>query len=240
MFHFLGIHCCFEISCAKINNQAPLQKVCLLGCGITTGYGAATKTANVQQGNIVAIFGLGGVGLAVAMGCVERGCSRIIGIDINPAKFEIAKNFGFTEFINPNDLPKDKTIQAHIVEITDGGVDFSFECVGNVHVMRSALECCIRGWGTSVIVGVAASGQEISTRPFQLVTGRTWKGTAFGGFRGRTELPGLVENYLNGGIKVDEFVTNTFPIDQINSGFEAMHAPGTITLRSVVHHTHSH
>jgi S-(hydroxymethyl)glutathione dehydrogenase/alcohol dehydrogenase len=239
VYHFMGCSTfseytvVAEISCAKINPEAPLNKVCLLGCGISTGYGAALNTANVTPGSNVAIFGLGGVGLAVAMGCLERGAARIIGIDINPAKFDLARQFGVTECINPNDHP-DKPIQQVIIERTDGGVDFSFECVGNVNVMRSALECCHRGWGTSIIVGVAASGQEISTRPFQLVTGRVWKGTAFGGFRGRTDLPNLVAKYMNGQLKVDEFVTNTFRLEQINEGFDKMHSPDSITLRSIV------
>jgi S-(hydroxymethyl)glutathione dehydrogenase/alcohol dehydrogenase len=241
IFHFMGCSTfseytvVAEISCAKIPEEAPLEKVCLLGCGITTGYGAVINTANVDPGSTVAIFGLGAVGLAVAMGCVERGCRRIIGIDINPAKFEIATNFGVTECINPNDHPG-RTIQQVIIDLTDGGVDYSFECVGNVNLMRSALECSHRGWGVSVIIGVAAAGQEISTRPFQLVTGRTWKGTAFGGVRGRTELPGLCQKYMEGSLKVDEFITNIFTLNDINRGFDSMHAPGTLTLRSVIHY----
>jgi len=238
IYHFMGTSTfseytvVAEISCAKISEIAPLEKVCLLGCGITTGYGAVINTANVQPGSIVAIFGLGGVGLSVAQGCVERGCSRIIGIDINPAKFEIAMSFGVTECLNPNDFQK--PIQQVIVEKTDGGVDYSFECIGNVNIMRAALECCHKGWGTSIIIGVAGVGQEISTRPFQLVTGRVWKGSAFGGVRGRTELPGMVEKYLEGNLKVDEFVTNVLPLDDINLGFDYMKQPGSLTLRSVV------
>jgi len=218
-----------DISVAVVNEKAPFKAACLLGCGITTGYGAALNTANVTEGSNVAIFGLGGVGISVAQGCVERKVARIIGIDTNPAKFAIAKHFGVTECINPIDLPKDKTIQAHLVEITDGGVDFSFECIGNVNVMRSAIECCHKGWGVSTIIGVAAAGQEISTRPFQLVTGRVWKGSAFGGVRGRTDLPGIVNKYLEGKLKVNEYINNEFPLEQINAGFDKMHEPGSLT-----------
>jgi S-(hydroxymethyl)glutathione dehydrogenase/alcohol dehydrogenase len=240
LYHFMGCSTFSEytvvadISVAVVSEKAPHKAACLLGCGITTGYGAALNTANVTEGSIVAIFGLGGVGISVAQGCVERKASRIIGIDTNPAKFPIAKNFGVTEFINPSELPKDKTIQSHIVDITDGGVDFSFECIGNVNVMRSALECCHKGWGVSTIIGVAASGQEISTRPFQLVTGRVWKGSAFGGVRGRTELPIFVEKYLQGKLKVNEYITQELHLDQINTGFDKMHEAGSLTLRSVV------
>jgi S-(hydroxymethyl)glutathione dehydrogenase/alcohol dehydrogenase len=240
IYHFMGCSTFSEytvvadISVAVVNEKAPFKAACLLGCGITTGYGAALKTANVTEGANVAIFGLGGVGMSVAQGCVERKAARIIGVDTNPAKFAIAKNFGVNEFINPNDLPKDKTIQAHLVEITDGGVDYSFECIGNVHVMRAALECCHKGWGVSTIIGVAASGQEISTRPFQLVTGRVWKGSAFGGVRGRTELPEIVNKYLEGKLKVNEYINQEFHLEQINVGFDKMHEPGSLTLRSVV------
>jgi S-(hydroxymethyl)glutathione dehydrogenase/alcohol dehydrogenase len=240
LYHFMGCSTFSEytvvadISVAVVSEKAPHKAACLLGCGITTGYGAALNTANVTEGSIVAIFGLGGVGVSVAQGCVERKASRIIGIDTNPAKFPIAKNFGVTEFINPSELPKDKTIQSHIVDITDGGVDFSFECIGNVNVMRSALECCHKGWGVSTIIGVAASGQEISTRPFQLVTGRVWKGSAFGGVRGRTDLPNFVEKYLQGKLKVNEYITQELPLDKINTGFDKMHEAGSLTLRSVV------
>jgi len=240
IYHFMGTSTfseytvVAEISCAKISEGAPLDKVCLLGCGITTGYGAVINTANVESGAIVAIFGLGGVGLSVAQGCVERGASRIIGVDINPAKYEIALQFGVTECINPLDYPE-KPIQQVIVEMTDGGVDYSFECIGNVNVMRSALECCHKGWGTSVIIGVAGSGQEISTRPFQLVTGRVWKGTAFGGVRGRSELPGIVDKYMEGNLKVDEFISHVLPLEEINSGFDYM-KDGSVTLRSVVNY----
>jgi len=240
IFHFMGCSTFSEytvvadISVAVVSEKAPFSSVCLLGCGITTGYGAAINTANVTPDSNVAIFGLGGVGLSVAQGCLERGAKRIIGIDTNPAKKEIAKKFGVNEFINPEDLPKNKTIQSYIVENTDGGVDFSFECIGNVNVMRSALECCHKGWGVSTIIGVAASGQEIATRPFQLVTGRVWKGCAFGGVKGRSELPGIVQKYLEGKLKVDEFVTNVFSLDDINKAFDKIHEPGSLTLRSVI------
>lgn len=244
IYHFMGCSTFSEytvvadISVAVVNDKAPFKAACLLGCGITTGYGAAINTANVNEGAIVAIFGLGGVGMSVAQGCVERKASRIIGIDTNPAKFPIAQKFGINEFINPNDLPKDKSIQAHLVDITDGGVDFSFECIGNVNVMRAALECCHKGWGVSTIIGVAPAGQEISTRPFQLVTGRVWKGSAFGGVRGRTELPGIVDKFLQGKLKVNEYINNELSLDKINDGFHAMHEAGTLVLRSVVNMQH--
>ncbi|KAJ3118880.1 hypothetical protein HK100_000530 [Physocladia obscura] len=229
IFHFMGTSTfseytvVLEISLAKITPHAPLDRVCLLGCGITTGYGAALKTAKVTAGSTVAVFGLGGVGLAVIQGCRVAGAKRIIAIDLNPAKYELAKKMGATEFLNPKDIPASTTIQAHIVSVTDGGVDYSFECIGNVNVMRSALECTHKGWGVSTIVGVAAAGQEISTRPFQLVTGRTWKGSAFGGYKGRTELPGLVEDYLGGKLDIDSFVTHTIKLEDINTGFTLMH-----------------
>jgi len=185
-----------EISLAKVNKTAPLEEVCLLGCGVTTGMGAVLKTAKVQEGDTVAIFGLGGIGLSAIIGARMAGAGRIIGIDINESKFDLAKQLGATDVVNPQNF--DKPIHEVIVEMTDGGVDYSFECIGNVNVMRSALECCHKGWGESVIIGVAGAGQEISTRPFQLVTGRVWRGTAFGGVKGRSELPGIVEQYLNG------------------------------------------
>ncbi|BAF10417.1 alcohol dehydrogenase class-3 [Oryza sativa Japonica Group] len=232
IYHFMGtstfsqytvVH---DVSVAKINPQAPLDKVCLLGCGVSTGLGAVWNTAKVEAGSIVAIFGLGTVGLAVAEGAKSAGASRIIGIDIDSKKFDVAKNFGVTEFVNPKD--HDKPIQQVIVDLTDGGVDYSFECIGNVSVMRSALECCHKGWGTSVIVGVAASGQEISTRPFQLVTGRVWKGTAFGGFKSRSQVPWLVEKYLNKEIKVDEYVTHSMNLTDINKAFDLLHEGGCL------------
>ncbi|HEY6892894.1 MAG TPA: S-(hydroxymethyl)glutathione dehydrogenase/class III alcohol dehydrogenase, partial [Rhodanobacteraceae bacterium] len=195
-----------EIALAKINPKAPLDKVCLLGCGITTGIGAVLNTAKVQPGSTVAVFGLGGIGLAVVQGAVMAKASRIIAVDLNPSKWEMAKAMGATDFVNPADF-KDTPIQQVIIDMTDGGVDYSFECIGNVKVMRSALECCHKGWGESTIIGVAGAGQEISTRPFQLVTGRVWRGSAFGGVKGRTQLPGYVENYMNGSLKIDEFVS---------------------------------
>jgi len=239
IYHYMGTSTFSEytvvadISVAVIPENAPLEKVCLLGCGITTGYGAALKTAKVEKDSNCAVFGLGGVGLSVVQGCVGAGAKRIIGIDTNPAKFEIAKSFGVTDCVNPNDL-KEKTIQAHIVEMTDGGVDFSFECIGNVNVMRAALECCHKGWGVSTIIGVAPSGAEIATRPFQLVTGRKWQGSAFGGVRGRTDLPVFVQKYLDHKLKVDEYVNNVFPLNDINKAFDDMHHPGTVTLRSII------
>lgn len=220
-----------EISLAKVNKDAPLEEVCLLGCGVTTGMGAVLNTAKVQAGDTVAIFGLGGIGLSAVIGAVMAGANRILAIDINESKFELAEKLGATDCINPNSF--DKPIQEVIVEMTDGGVDFSFECIGNVDVMRSALECCHKGWGESVIIGVAGAGQEISTRPFQLVTGRVWRGTAFGGVKGRSELPGIVEDYLNGKFKLNDFITHTMKLDEINEAFDLMHAGKSI--RSVVH-----
>ncbi len=220
-----------EVSVAKVNRAAPLEKVCLLGCGITTGIGAVLNTAKVEPGATVAVFGLGGIGLSVIQGAVMAGAQRIIGIDLNPRKFEMARAMGATDCINPADhgIP----IQEVIVDMTDGGVDYSFECIGNVEVMRAALECCHKGWGESVIIGVAGSGEEISTRPFQLVTGRVWRGTAFGGVKGRSELPGYVDRYMAGEIKIDEMITHTMGLEQINEAFELMHEGKSI--RSVVH-----
>jgi S-(hydroxymethyl)glutathione dehydrogenase/alcohol dehydrogenase len=219
-----------EISLAKINPAAPLDKVCLLGCGITTGIGAVLNTAKVEAGSTVAVFGLGGIGLSCIQGAVMAGAERIIGIDLNPDKFEMAKQLGATDFVNPAD--HDAPIQDVIVDLTDGGVDYSFECIGNVDVMRAALECCHKGWGESTIIGVAGAGQEISTRPFQLVTGRVWRGTAFGGVKGRTELPGYVDKYLAGGIAIDEMVTHTMGLEDINRAFDLMHDGESI--RSVI------
>lgn len=221
-----------EISLAKVNKAAPLEEVCLLGCGVTTGMGAVVNTAKVKAGDSVAIFGLGGIGLSAIIGARMAGASRIIGIDINESKFELAKKLGATDCINPTLF--DKPIQDVIVEMTDGGVDFSFECIGNVNVMRSALECCHKGWGESVIIGVAGAGQEISTRPFQLVTGRVWRGSAFGGVRGRSELPTYVERYLQGEFRLDDFITHTMPLEQVNTAFELMHEGKSI--RSVIHY----
>jgi S-(hydroxymethyl)glutathione dehydrogenase/alcohol dehydrogenase len=220
-----------EISLAKVNKSAPLEEVCLLGCGVTTGMGAVLNTAKVQEGDTVAIFGLGGIGLSAIIGARMAGAGRIIGIDINESKFDLAKQLGATDVVNPKHY--DKPIQEVIVEMTDGGVDFSFECIGNVNVMRSALECCHKGWGESVIIGVAGAGQEISTRPFQLVTGRVWRGSAFGGVKGRSQLPGIVEQYLNGEFGLQEFITHTMGLDDINDAFELMHKGESI--RSVVH-----
>lgn len=220
-----------EISLAKVNKTAPLEEVCLLGCGVTTGMGAVLKTAKVQEGDTVAIFGLGGIGLSAIIGARMAGAGRIIGIDINESKFDLAKQLGATDVVNPQNF--DKPIQEVIVEMTDGGVDYSFECIGNVNVMRSALECCHKGWGESVIIGVAGAGQEISTRPFQLVTGRVWRGSAFGGVKGRSELPGIVEQYLNGDFGLQEFITHTMGLGDINNAFDLMHKGESI--RSVVH-----
>lgn len=220
-----------EISVARINQKAPLEKVCLLGCGITTGIGAVLNTAKVQPGDSVAVFGLGGIGLSVVQGAVMAKAGRIIAVDMNPSKWEMAKALGATDFVNPKDYP-DTPIQQVIVDLTDGGVDFSFECIGNVNVMRSALECCHKGWGESIIIGVAGAGQEISTRPFQLVTGRVWRGSAFGGVKGRSQLPGYVDRYLKGEIKIDAMITEVLPLDEINKAFDLMHEGKVI--RSVI------
>ncbi|WP_226876776.1 S-(hydroxymethyl)glutathione dehydrogenase/class III alcohol dehydrogenase [Microbulbifer hainanensis] len=220
-----------EISLAKVNKTAPLEEICLLGCGVTTGMGAVMNTAKVEEGATVAIFGLGGIGLSAVIGANMAKAGRIIAIDINESKFELARQLGATDCINP--AKYDRPIQEVIVELTDGGVDYSFECIGNVNVMRSALECCHKGWGESVIIGVAGAGQEISTRPFQLVTGRVWKGTAFGGVKGRSELPEYVERYLNGEFKLNDFITHTMGLDEINEAFELMHRGESI--RSVIH-----
>ncbi|KAG7175639.1 Alcohol dehydrogenase class-3-like [Homarus americanus] len=236
IYHFMGCSTfsqytvVSEISVAKVNDSAPLESVCLLGCGLSTGYGAAVNTAKVEPGSTCAIFGLGAVGLAVAMGCRAQGAKRIIGIDLNSNKFELAQPFGCTEFVNPNDHKS--PIQEVLVNMTDGGCDYTFECIGNVDVMRAALEACHKGWGESVIIGVAASGKEISTRPFQLVTGRVWKGTAFGGWKSRDSVPKLVEDYMSKKIMVDEFITFKKPLNEINNAFELMHQGKA--LRSVV------
>ncbi len=220
-----------EISLAKIPKEAPLEKVCLLGCGVTTGIGAVLNTAKVEAGATVAIFGLGGIGLAAIIGATMAKAGRIIAVDINPDKFEIARQLGATDFVNPKDF--DKPIQEVIVEMTDGGVDYSFECVGNVKLMRAALECCHKGWGESIIIGVAGAGQEISTRPFQLVTGRVWRGSAFGGVRGRTELPNYVYKAQTGEIPLDVFITHNLPLQEINQAFDLMHEGKSI--RTVIH-----
>ncbi len=236
VFHYMGTSTFSEytvlpeIGVAKINPAAPLDKVCLLGCGITTGIGAVLNTAKVQPGSTVAVFGLGAIGLSAVQGAVMAGAGRIIGIDLNPAKFDLARRLGATDCVNPADHAA--PIQDVIVGMTDGGVDYSFECIGNVEVMRAALECCHKGWGESTIIGVAGGGEEIRTRPFQLVTGRVWRGSAFGGVKGRSQLPGYVDRYLAGDIRVDEFVTHTLPLEQINQAFELMHAGQSI--RSVI------
>ncbi|HHQ4892136.1 TPA: S-(hydroxymethyl)glutathione dehydrogenase/class III alcohol dehydrogenase [Aeromonas veronii] len=221
-----------EISIAKVDPAAPLEEVCLLGCGVTTGIGAVMNTAKVKEGESVAIFGLGGIGLSAVIGARLAKAGRIIAIDINESKFELARKLGATDCINPNDY--DKPIQEVIVELTDGGVDFSFECIGNVKVMRAALECCHKGWGESVIIGVAGAGQEISTRPFQLVTGRVWRGSAFGGVRGRSELPSYVQRYMQGEFRLDDFITHTMGLEQINEAFDLMHQGKSI--RTVIHY----
>jgi S-(hydroxymethyl)glutathione dehydrogenase/alcohol dehydrogenase len=220
-----------EISLARISKSAPLEKVCLLGCGITTGIGAVLNTAKVGPGATVAIFGLGGVGLSCIQGAVMAKAGRIIAVDVNPDKESMAKSLGATDFVNPNE--HDAPIQQVIVDMTDGGVDYSFEAVGNVKLMRAALECCHKGWGESTIIGVAGSGQEICTRPFQLVTGRVWRGSAFGGVKGRSQLPGMVDQYMKGQIKVDEMITHTMGLDGINEAFDLMHEGKSI--RSVIH-----
>lgn len=237
VFHFMGTSTFSEytvlpeISLAKIRKDAPLEKVCLLGCGITTGIGAVLNTAKVEAGSTVAVFGMGCVGLSCVQGAAMAGADRIIAVDINPDKFEFAKQLGATDCINPKDY--DAPIQEVIVEMTDGGVDYSFEAVGNTHLMRSALECCHKGWGESTIIGVAAAGQEIATRPFQLVTGRVWRGSAFGGVKGRSQLPAYVDRYMAGRIEVDAFITHTMPLEKINEAFDLMHAGKSI--RSIIH-----
>jgi S-(hydroxymethyl)glutathione dehydrogenase / alcohol dehydrogenase len=219
-----------EIAVAKINPAAPLDKVCLLGCGITTGIGAVLNTAKVRPGSTAAVFGLGGIGLSVIQGLVMAKADRIIAIDTNPDKFDMAKSLGATDFVSPQQ--NGRPIQEIIIDMTDGGVDYSFECIGNVATMRAALECCHKGWGESVIIGVAAAGQEISTRPFQLVTGRVWRGTAFGGVKGRSQLPVYVDRYLQGEIKIDPMITHRLPLEKINEAFELMHEGKSI--RSVI------
>ncbi|AGY91194.1 S-(hydroxymethyl)glutathione dehydrogenase [Spiribacter curvatus] len=221
-----------EVSLAKVSKQAPLDKICLLGCGVTTGIGAVHNTARVEPGSTVAVFGLGAIGLAVIQGAQMIGAERIIAIDVNPDKFDLARQFGATDCVNPNDY--EDSIQQVIIDLTDGGVDYSFECIGNVNVMRSALECCHKGWGESIIIGVAGAGEEISTRPVQLVTGRVWKGSAFGGVKGRSELPTYVDDYMNGKVKIDEFITHDMPFEQINEAFELLHRGESI--RTVLHY----
>ncbi|MCG5058574.1 MAG: S-(hydroxymethyl)glutathione dehydrogenase/class III alcohol dehydrogenase [Limnoraphis sp. WC205] len=210
-----------EISVAKIREDAPFDKVCYIGCGVTTGIGAVINTAKVEPGSNVVVFGLGGIGLNVIQGAKMVGANMIVGVDLNPAKREIAEKFGMTHFVNPREIEGD--LVPYLVELTKGGADYSFECIGNVNVMRQALECCHKGWGVSVIIGVAGAGQEISTRPFQLVTGRVWKGSAFGGARGRTDVPKIVDWYMEGKINIDDLITHVLPIEQINDAFDLMH-----------------
>jgi S-(hydroxymethyl)glutathione dehydrogenase / alcohol dehydrogenase len=219
-----------EIAVAKIRPDAPFDKVCYIGCGVTTGIGAVINTAKVEAGANVVVFGLGGIGLNVVQGARMVGANMIVGVDLNPAREPLARKFGLTHFVNPREVAGDLT--ARLVELTGGGADYSFECIGNVDVMRQALECCHRGWGVSVIIGVAGAGQEIRTRPFQLVTGRVWKGTAFGGARGRTDVPRIVDWYMDGKINIDDLITHVMPLDRINEGFELMHRGESI--RSVV------
>ncbi|MEN9869626.1 MAG: hypothetical protein RLZZ171_609 [Cyanobacteriota bacterium] len=219
-----------EIAVAKIRHDAPLDKVCLIGCGVTTGLGAVINTAKVEPGANVVVFGLGGIGLNVIQGAKMVGASKIVGVDLNPDKQAMAKDYGMTDFVNPKEIDGD--LVEYLVELTGGGADYSFECIGNVQVMRQALECCHKGWGVSTVIGVAGAGEEISTRPFQLVTGRVWKGSAFGGARGRTDVPKIVDWYMEGKINIDDLVTHTMPIEQINEAFDLMHKGQSI--RSVV------
>ena len=235
LFHYMGTSTFSnftvlpEIAVAKIRQDAPFDKVCYIGCGVTTGLGAVINTAKVEPGANVAVFGLGGIGLNVIQGARLVGADRIIGVDLNADKAPLAERFGMTDFINPQNVDD---VVAAIVDMTGGGVDYSFECIGNVEVMRQALECCHKGWGESIIVGVAGAGQEISTRPFQLVTGRVWRGTAFGGAKGRTQVPGIVDWYMDGKINIDDLITHTMPLEEINNAFDLMHAGESI--RSVV------
>jgi S-(hydroxymethyl)glutathione dehydrogenase/alcohol dehydrogenase len=218
-----------EIAVAKVRSYAPFEKICYIGCGVTTGIGAVINTAKVTPGSTVAVFGLGGIGLNVVQGARLAGADVIIGVDLNPAREALARKFGMTHFLNPKDVPN---IVTAISDLTDGGVDYSFECIGNVNVMRQALECCHKGWGESVIIGVAGAGQEIATRPFQLVTGRVWKGSAFGGAKGRTDVPKIVDWYMSGKINIDDLITHTMPLEKINDAFDLMHEGQSI--RSVV------
>jgi len=236
IFHYMGCSTFAEytvvpeIALAKINPAAPLDKVCLLGCGVTTGIGAVLNTAKVEPGSTVAVFGLGGIGLSVIQGAVMAKAGRILAIDLNPDKFEMAKALGATDFINPREV--NGSLVETIRDLTHGGVDYSFECIGNVNVMRDALECTHMGWGVATVIGVAGAGQEIRTRPFNLVVGRTWKGTAFGGVKGRSQLPGYVDNYMAGKIELDKLVTHTMPLEDINKAFDLMHEGKSI--RSVI------
>jgi len=237
IFHYMGCSTFSnftvlpEISVAKVRADAPFDKICYIGCGVTTGLGAVVYTAKVWPGANVVVFGLGGIGLNVIQGARMVGADKIIGVDLNPAKQEIARKFGMTHYLNPDEVGHDRIVEA-IVDMTGGGADFSFECIGNVKTMQQALECCHRGWGESVIIGVAPSGAEIATRPFQLVTGRVWKGSAFGGARGRTDVPKIVDWYMEGKIDIDSLITHTMPLEQINTAFDLMHEGKSI--RSVV------
>ena len=236
LFHYMGTSTFAnytvvpEISLAKIREDAPFDKVCYIGCGVTTGIGAVINTAQVEPGANVVVFGLGGIGLNVIQGCRLAGANMIVGVDLNPARRALAARFGMTHFVNPKEVEGD--LVAYLVNLTKGGADYSFECIGNVDVMRQALECCHKGWGVSTIIGVAGAGQEIKTRPFQLVTGRVWKGTAFGGARGRRDVPKIVDWYMDGRIEIDPLITHTLPLAEINKGFDLMHAGESI--RSVV------
>jgi S-(hydroxymethyl)glutathione dehydrogenase/alcohol dehydrogenase len=237
LFHYMGTstfahHAVVpEIAVAKVREDAPFDKICYIGCGVTTGIGAVINTAKVQAGDNVVVFGLGGIGLNVIQGARMVGANKIVGVDLNPSKEALARTFGMTHFVDASQVPESELVP-HLVELTGGGADFSFECVGNVKVMRTALECCHKGWGTSVIIGVAGSGEEISTRPFQLVTGRNWRGTAFGGARGRTDVPKIVDWYMDGKINIDDLITHTMPLRDINKAFDLMHEGASI--RSVV------
>ena len=236
LFHYMGTstfanHTVVpEIALAKVREDAPFEKICYIGCGVTTGLGAVMNTAKVQPGDNVVVFGLGGIGLNVIQGARIAGADMIVGVDINPARKEIAEKFGMTHFVNPSEVKDD--LVPYLVDLTKGGADYSFECIGNVDVMRAALECCHKGWGTSIIIGVAPAGAEISTRPFQLVTGRNWRGTAFGGAKGRTDVPKIVDWYMDGKINIDDLITHVMPLDEINEAFELMHAGKSI--RSVI------
>jgi S-(hydroxymethyl)glutathione dehydrogenase / alcohol dehydrogenase len=236
LFHYMGCSTFAnytvlpEIALAKIREDAPFDKVCYIGCGVTTGLGAVINTAKVEAGANVVVFGLGGIGLNVVQGARLVGAGMIVGVDLNPAREKLARRFGLTHFVNPKDVKGD--LVGHLVELTGGGADYSFECIGNVEVMRQALECCHRGWGVSVIIGVAGAGQEIRTRPFQLVTGRVWKGTAFGGARGRTDVPKIVDWYMEKKINIDDLITHVLPLERINEAFDLMHEGKSI--RSVV------
>ena len=237
LFHYMGTstfaqHAVVpEIAVAKVREDAPFDKICYIGCGVTTGIGAVINTAKVEAGDNVVVFGLGGIGLNVIQGAAMVGANKIVGVDTNPRKEALARKFGMTHFVDASQVPEADLVP-HLVELTGGGADYSFECVGNVKVMRAALECCHKGWGTSVIIGVAGSGEEISTRPFQLVTGRNWRGTAFGGAKGRTDVPKIVDWYMDGKINIDDLITHTMPLSEINRAFDLMHE-GT-SIRSVV------